>query len=71
MRTLIDIDEESIRELDRLATRSKRSRSALIRTALSEYLERNGIDDGEDAFGLWGERKIDGLDYQDRLRSEW
>jgi len=71
MRTLIDIEEESIRELDRLAARSKRSRSSLIRVAVSEYLKRNGIDDGEDAFGLWGERKVDGLDYQDRLRSEW
>ena len=71
MRTLIDIDEESIRELDRLAVRHKRSRAALIRQAVSDYLERNAVEDSGEAFGLWGERKTDGMAYQEKLRSEW
>jgi len=71
MRTLIDIEEESIRELDRLAVRQKRSRASLIRQAVSDYLERNTVEDSGEAFGLWGERKTDGLAYQEKLRSEW
>ena len=71
MRTLIDIEEESVRELDRLAVRQKRSRASLIRQAVSDYLERNAVEDSGEAFGLWGERKTDGLAYQEKLRSEW
>ncbi|MCO5161648.1 MAG: ribbon-helix-helix domain-containing protein [Mesorhizobium sp.] len=71
MRTLIDIEEESIKELDRLAARQKRSRAALIRDAVSDYLDRNAVEDSGEAFGLWGERKTDGLRYQEKLRSEW
>lgn len=71
MRTLIDIEEESIKELDRLAVRQKRSRASLIRQAVSDYLERNAVDVSDEAFGLWGLRKTDGMAYQEKLRSEW
>lgn len=71
MRTLIDIEDESIRQLDELAARRKRSRAALIRDAVSDYLERNAVEQPGEAFGLWRERKVDGLDYQEKLRSEW
>lgn len=71
MRTLIDLEEENIRALDQLAARRKRSRAALIREAVSDYLERNAVGEAGEAFGLWGNRKVDGLDYQERLRSEW
>lgn len=71
MRTLIDIEDESIRQLDELAARRKRSRAALIRDAVSDYLERNAVERPGEAFGLWRERKVDGLDYQEKLRSEW
>ena len=27
--------------------------------------------DTDDAFGIWRDRKIDGLDYQRRIRNEW
>jgi hypothetical protein len=30
---------------------------------------RNGDED--DAFGLWGKRKVDGLAYQEKVRREW
>ena len=71
MRALIDIEEKQIRELDRLAKSQGRSRASLIREAVSEFLSTKGRDSGKDAFGLWGERKVDGLDYQQKIRGEW
>lgn len=71
MRALVDIDEEHIRDLDRLAKEQKRSRAALIREAVADYLARRSREAAEDAFGLWGPRKTDGLAYQETVRSEW
>lgn len=70
MRTLIDIGEPEIRELDELAKRQRKSRSALVRAAVGEYLERKRSAALEDAFGLWGAGE-DGIAYQERLRREW
>jgi predicted transcriptional regulator len=71
MRALIDIGEREIQALDELARKAKRSRAALIREAIAEYLGRKRRDGERDAFGLWGDRKVDGLTYQRRMRREW
>jgi metal-responsive CopG/Arc/MetJ family transcriptional regulator len=71
MRTVVEIDEARIRELDALAKEEKRSRAALIRDAISDYLARRRRKQEGDAFGLWGKRKIDGLAYQEKVRREW
>ena len=71
MRTLIDIGDIQIQALDELSKKEKRSRAALIRQAIDDYL-RNRRDEQEgDAFGLWGKRKVDGLAYQEKVRREW
>ena len=28
-------------------------------------------ENADDAFGLWGDRAVDGLEYQERVRNEW
>lgn len=71
MRALIDIDEQEIRELDRLARMEGRSRASLIRQAVSDFLKRRTVDADAEAFGLWGDRNTDGLAYQEKVRSEW
>lgn len=71
MRTLVDIDEPQIRRLDALAKEQKRSRAALIRQAIADYLRKRHAEEEADAFGLWGERKVDGLAYQEKVRNEW
>lgn len=71
MRALVDFEEEQIRELDRLARKQKISRAALIREAVSDYLEKSAREVAQESFGLWGKRKVDGLAYQERARSEW
>ncbi|MGZ2487370.1 putative transcriptional regulator [Rhizobium pisi] len=71
MRTLVDIGDPEVKALDRLAQREKMSRAALIRKAINDFLARNNADIEAEAFGLWGDRKIDGLTYQENMRSEW
>jgi metal-responsive CopG/Arc/MetJ family transcriptional regulator len=71
MRISIDIDETQIRSLDRLASRDGCSRADIIRKAITEYLGRRAPQALDDAFGFWGERKVDGLSYQEKVRSEW
>jgi metal-responsive CopG/Arc/MetJ family transcriptional regulator len=71
MRALVDIGESQIQELDRLAKKEKQSRAALIRRAIDDYLEKRSAKIVDEAFGLWGKHQIDGLAYQQKVRSEW
>lgn len=71
MRTLIDLTPAQVLALDRLSKSQKRSRAALIRTAIDDLLARVERDVLPQAFGLWGSREIDGMIYQDKVREEW
>jgi metal-responsive CopG/Arc/MetJ family transcriptional regulator len=71
MRTLVDIGDSQVRELDELSKQEERSRAALIREAIDDYLAKRHAKRGGDAFGLWGKRKVDGLAYQEKVRREW
>ncbi len=73
MRTLIDIPEKELAELKRISVAEKRSRASIVRDAIKAYLDahQKKKTNIEAAFGLWGDRKIDGVDYQRKLRSEW
>lgn len=71
MRTFVDLGETQIQALDELAHKEKRSRAAVIRQAINEYLVRRRKLEDRDAFGLWGKRKIDGLAYHEQVRGEW
>ena len=70
MRTLVDLPEEELEQLNLLSKARRVSRAALIRQAVSGYLEQNktGL---EDSFGLWKKKSVDGVKYQERLRGEW
>jgi metal-responsive CopG/Arc/MetJ family transcriptional regulator len=71
VRTLVDLGDTQIQELDELSKEEKRSRAALIREAIDDFLAKRRSKYEGDAFGLWGKRKVDGLVYQERVRSEW
>ena len=74
MRTLVDIPDDQIAELNLLAERLKVSRALLVRQAISELLESRKRADREaaiaEAFGIRPDME-DGLVVQERLRSEW
>jgi hypothetical protein len=70
MRTLVDLPAGELERLNVLSRTRKVSRAELIRQAVSGFLEQNkaGL---EDSFGLWKQKGVDGVEYQDRLRGEW
>lgn len=70
MRTLVDLPDAELEQLNVLSRARKVSRAELIRQAVTGYLEQNkaGL---EESFGLWKKKAIDGVKYQERLRSEW
>jgi metal-responsive CopG/Arc/MetJ family transcriptional regulator len=71
MRTLVDIPETELAQLNKLSRSRRVSRAELVRSAISQYLESHHAEHAEQAFGLWAGHKVDGLAYQDKMRSEW
>ena len=71
MRTLIDIPDTQIAALSAVCERLKQPRAAIVRAAISEYLDRHHRPAETGAFGLWGPTAPDGLAYQRGMRDEW
>jgi hypothetical protein len=57
-------------DLATICTAKKLPRTEVIRQAITAYIATNKAMGG-DAFGLWGNKVIDGLKYQKKVRSEW
>jgi hypothetical protein len=72
MRTLIDLTERQIADLDRLSKMHDLSRAELVRRAVDRYLAE-AAPDREAGFGLWKRagHKTDGLAFQRRMRKDW
>ena len=71
MRTIIDLTNEQIEALAKLSDKRDLSRAALIRAAVDDYLTKHADESWEEVFGLWRERELNGLAYQQALRDEW
>ena len=70
MRTLIDIPDEQIAALSVICEVERTSRSEIVRRSIALYIAQSKPSIG-DAFGLWRGNQVDGMDYQEGLRSEW
>jgi metal-responsive CopG/Arc/MetJ family transcriptional regulator len=70
MRTLVDIPENELDELNLLSRSRKVSRAELIRQAVAGFLAENRVG-LEESFGIWKKRGVDGVKYQEKLRGEW
>lgn len=70
MRTIIDLPPAYLDALDVWSRREGISRAEAVRRAVAEHLQRHQIDTTR-AFGLWRDRRVDGIEYQQRLRREW
>lgn len=73
MRTLIDIPDHQINELSAICQIKKLPRAEVIRLAIAAYLANNNPTAPKAAFGLWAKQNpaVDGLEYQEKIRSEW
>jgi hypothetical protein len=65
-----DIPDRQIEDLAVICKAEQKTRSEIIRRAISAYIEEHKPA-AVDAFGLWKDRKVDGLAYQEQVRSEW
>ena len=70
MRTLVDIPDRQIKDLIAICEAEKVSRAEVIRRAISLYLKNKKLEE-VDAFGIWKDKNVDGLIYQEQMRSEW
>ena len=76
----IDLPQEDIESLDRLAEANQSSRAELVHRAIASFIARHRSrllraerDDSslDAAFGIWKGTQVDGQEYQDQIRSEW
>ena len=70
MRAIIDIPDDQAGPLAEACRRNHISRAEAIRRAIALFLKQEAPE-AEGAFGLWKERGIDGIEYQQSLRREW
>lgn len=72
-KALIDIPNELIEKLDVIAKNRRLSRSALIRTAITLWIEeQKNTPIPNKAFGILKNSDIDeGVSYQRKIRGEW
>jgi hypothetical protein len=71
MRTIIELPGEQIEALDALCRRDRISRAEAVRRAVALLVRSEGGMASGAAFGVWRDRREDGLAYQRRIRSEW
>jgi metal-responsive CopG/Arc/MetJ family transcriptional regulator len=70
-RILVDLTDTQLSDITQIADADKRARAAVIRDALDSYIAQRKPAFAGDVFGLWENRQTDGLEYQEKLRSEW
>lgn len=70
MRTLVNIPDRQIKDLEEICRIQDLSRAEVIRRAIAFYLESQKVEEW-DVFGIWEGRGIDGLAYQNQMRTEW
>lgn len=73
MRTIVDIPDSQVKILDQMSKKKNVSRASVIREALAKYINSYSYSKKgyELAFGVWKNKKLDSLKYQQKLRDEW
>jgi len=71
LQTLVELLDTELEALDRLAQKENVSRSVLIERAIHAFLQKSDKQTRAEGFGLWGDRVVDGLDFQQKVRGEW
>ena len=69
-RTIIDIPDKQLREIDRVCLALKISRAEAVRRGIAAFLERNQAVE-ENGYGLWRESKVEAKDLLESIRAKW
>lgn len=71
-RILVDIPDQHIAALNEIAATDGVPRAEVIRNAVTKYV-REHVEKAspQAAFGIWKGKNPDGLEYQEKMRSEW
>jgi len=71
-RVLLNLSDAQIDALRMIGDLEKKPQSVIIRDAIQKYIAQHEcVSVQQDVFGLWKDENMDGLKYQQRLRSEW
>ena len=70
VRILIDIPERQVEDLAAICAARKLPRREVIRQGITAWIAAQKPPATE-AFGLWGDKTIDGLKYHKKIRAEW
>ncbi|MBM3886360.1 ribbon-helix-helix protein, CopG family [Candidatus Dependentiae bacterium] len=71
-KALIEIPDEIIEKLDLIAKKRRSSRSSLIRTAITMWIEEQKNFSKQEAFGILKNKEPeDGIKFQRKIRGEW
>jgi len=71
---LLRLSDKQMDDLDFIVNAESRTRTEIIREAIESYVANKKIvtkKQSKNAFGLWKDKGVDGLDYQQRIRGEW
>jgi hypothetical protein len=71
MKVLIELPDDWVKTLDQIALRKKVARVDLIRLGVQKTIETESDAAYKAAFGAWKDEKIDGVEFQRKLREEW
>jgi metal-responsive CopG/Arc/MetJ family transcriptional regulator len=69
-RTIVDIPNEQLHEVDRLCKALGLSRAEAVRQGLQSFVENNQ-DVQEEGFGLWRGAKVSRAELLKAIRSHW
>ena len=69
-RTIIDIPDEQLREIDRVCRALKISRAEAVRRGVSAFLERNQTVE-ENGYGLWRDAEVQAKGLLESIRAKW
>lgn len=70
-RIFVNLPDTQIEDLAAIAEAEHRTRAAVVRDAIKTYISQRKLALEADVFGLWKDKQIDGLAYQQERRSEW
>ncbi len=70
MQITIDIPDHELAQLETLSKARHVSQDELVRSAVSAYAKAHWAEVVHEGFGLWADRSVDGLEYQEKMRSE-